>query len=306
MPTLSRLRTAAAVFVFAVAIAAIFRPTVAAQSSSRERTLYVSAVDDKGEPVDGLGPEAFVIREDGARREVLRVSRASEPIDIALLVDNSAATSGKITFIRDAVASFVATIGPGNHIAIVTLADRPTIVTDYTSDPKRLKDAAGRFFPMPGSGATLLDAVAEVSRGLAKREASRAVILPVITDGPEFTNRYSRDVTNLLIEARAALDVVAIGRFEYIEEQGIRERLFLLDEGTRKSGGQHVMLLTPNALDSVMQRIARELSSQYKVVYSRPESLIPPETTEISSARDAITMRGTPSREDGRTQVRTR
>ena len=65
--------------------------------ASRERTLFVSAVDAKGEPVEGLGPDAFVVREDGRRREVLRVSRATEPIDLALLVDNSQAVTDEIT-----------------------------------------------------------------------------------------------------------------------------------------------------------------------------------------------------------------
>ena len=35
---------------------------LSAQSDNRERTLFVSAVDNKGEPVEGLGPDAFVIR----------------------------------------------------------------------------------------------------------------------------------------------------------------------------------------------------------------------------------------------------
>jgi len=46
-----------------------------------------------------------------------------------------------------------------------------------------------------------------------------------------------------------------------------------------------------------MQRLARELTSQYKVVYSRPESLIPPEKIEISSARADVTMRGSLARD---------
>ena len=36
--------------------------------------------DSRGEPVDGLGPTDFVITEDGRRREVLRISKAVEPI----------------------------------------------------------------------------------------------------------------------------------------------------------------------------------------------------------------------------------
>jgi VWFA-related protein len=271
--------------------------TGAQQSSSpRERALFVSAVDKDGEPVTGLGPDAFVVREDGARREVLRVSRATEPIDIALLVDNSTAASDEITFFRDSLSKFVATMAAGNNIAVITLADRPTIALDYTNDPKRLSDAVGRLFPMPQSGMTLLDAIVETSQGLARRETPRAVMVPIITDGIEFTNRYSKDVVAALERVDVALHAVTIGQFSYSEDHGIRERLFLLSDGTAKSGGQQITLLSPHGLDPALQRLARELSSQYKVIYGRPQSLIPPERTEVTSAKPGLKMRGAPAR----------
>jgi len=273
------------------------RTPLHAQRASREQTLYVSAVNDKGEPVDGLGPDAFLIREDGVRREVLRVSRAIEPIDIALLVDNSAAAEEEITFMRDGVSRFDALMAPNNQIALIALADRPTIFVDYTNDPKRLAAGVGRLFSMPMSGATLLDALVETAKGLEKRETPRAVIVPIITDGPEFTNRYYRDVAAEVRKAQAAIHMVSIGTFYHSEEQGIRERSFLLDEGPRTTGGQRISLLTAQALPDTMQRLARELSSQYKVVYGRPESLVPPEKTDVSSARAGITMRGAPARQ---------
>ena len=160
--------------------------------------MFVSAVDREGEPVAGLGPDAFQIREDGVKREVLRVSRATEPIDVAILVDNSAAASDDITFLRSSLSKFVARMAPGNRMAVIALADRPTILVDYTDDTKRLSDAVGRLFPMSQSGMTLLDAIFETTRGLAKRETPRAVIVPVFTDGVEFTNRYSKDIVATL------------------------------------------------------------------------------------------------------------
>jgi VWFA-related protein len=270
--------------------------TSAQNRETRERALFVSAVDKDGEPVSGLGPDAFIVREDGVRREVLRVSRATEPIDIALLVDNSTAASQEITFFREALSKFVAKMAPGNNIAVITLADRPTIVVDYTSDTKRLSDATGRLFPMPQSGMTLLDGILETAQGLARRETPRAVIVPVITDGTEFTNRYSNDVVAALDRVDAALHIVGIGQFIHSEEHGIRERSFLLNDGPAKSGGQYITLLSPHGLDPAMQRLARELSSQYKVIYGRPQSLIPPERTEVSSAKTGVTMRGAPAR----------
>jgi VWFA-related protein len=267
----------------------------AQQTGTRERALFVSAVDADGEPVSGLGPDAFIVREDGARREILRVSRAVEPIDIAVLVDNSAAIQQEVTFIRDGLSKFLASMAPGNNIALIGLADRPTILVDYTSDPKRLSDGVGRIFPMPRSGMTLLDALVETAQGLARRETPRAVIVPIFTDGIEFTNRYSRDVVAALQKAKAPMHAVTIGIFEYSDQHEIRERSFLLS-GLKDTGGQQISLLSPHGLDKALQKLARELSSQYKVIYGRPQSLIPPERTEVSSAKTGVTMRGAPSR----------
>ncbi len=293
----TRLRLAAVLaLVFAVAIVATSRPLVAGQAGARERTLYVSAVDSKGEPVEGLGPDAFVVTEDGRRREVLRVSRAIDPIDVALLVDNSTAARNITNDLRMGLSTFVARMAPANQVAVITLADRPTIVTDYTNDPKKLAEAV-KVFAMPGSGMTLLDALIETSKGLAKRESPRAVIVAVTTDGTEFTNFYSRDVVKALTEASVQLHLVGIGRFLHSEEHSTRERSFLLTEGPRATGGQQITLLAANGLDQTLERLARQLLSQYKVVYSRPESLIPPEKIEVSSARAELTMRGSPARE---------
>jgi VWFA-related protein len=266
------------------------------QAGGRERAMYVSAVDSNGEPVDGLGPDAFVVREDGVRREVLRVSRATEPIDIAILVDNSAAVSDEILFFRDGLSKFVAKMAPGNNLALIALAERPTIFVDYTNDPKRLATGVGRLFPTTQAGMTLLDAIVETTQGLTRRETPRAVILPLITDGVEFTNRYAKDVASTLQREHVAMHAVTVGQFLYTEEHGIRERSFLLDEGPRRSGGQQISLLSPHGVDPALQKLARELSSQYKVIYGRPQSLIPPERTEVSSARTGVTMRGTLAR----------
>jgi len=268
----------------------------AGQAGARDRTMYVSAVDSKGEPVEGLGPDAFIVEEDGRRREILRVSRAADPIDIALLVDNSAAARPAMIDMRTALANFVAKMAPGNQIAVIGLADRPTIITDYTNDPKKLSEAV-KILSMPSSGMTLLDGLFETSKGLGKRETPRAVLVPVVTDGTEFTNYYSKDVVRQMAEAGAQLHLVGIGRFLHSEEHSIRERSFLLTEGPRGTGGSTTTILASTGLDQALQRLARELSSQYKVVYSRPESLIPPEKIDVSSARPDLTMRGSLARD---------
>ena len=279
-----------------LAAAGLLSPDLRAQAASRERTVYVSAVDDKGEPVEGLGPADFVIREDGLRREVLRVSRAIDPIDIALLVDTSASSASAIGSIRDGIRGFVAKMAPQNQVAIIGLADRPTVIVDYTSDATRLEQGVGRLFSQSSSGMTLLDAIVETSTGLRRREAPRAAIVPVITDGTEFTNRHYRDVIAAMTQTGAALHALTIGAFYSISDDTAREREYVLDLGTKETGGQRVTLLADSAIVPALAKLARELSSQYKVVYGRPESLIPSQKTDVTSGRRGVTMRGTPAR----------
>lgn len=287
---------ASALVLAAVAATAPLGSRAAPQTANRERTLYVSAVDEKGEPVEALGPDAFVVREDGRRREILRVSRATEPIDLALFVDNSQAATDEIPFFREALTKFVEAMGSNNRIALIGLAERPTVLVQYTTDATQVTNAIGRIFATAGSGMTLIDALYETSRGLRRREGPRAVFVPVVTDGIEFTNRYSKDVVRELRQSGAALHAVMLGTFSYSDEHSIRERIFLLDDGTKATGGQRITLLAPHGLSAAMQRLARELTNQYKVVYGRPDSLYSADVVEVASARPGITMRGTPER----------
>jgi VWFA-related protein len=267
-----------------------------AAQGAREATMFVSAVDKDGVPVEGLGPDAFIIRADGARREVLRVSRATEPMDVAVLVDNSTAARQTISHLRNALPEFVSRLASSHQVAVIGLSERPTIIVDYTSDIEALSKAVSGIFAQPNSGMTLLDAIAETSQGLSRRDSARAAIVAIITEGPEFTNRYSRDVVARLLEVNAALHVIGVGRFAYSDDHATRERLYVIDDGTKQTVGQRITMLTPNAIESALPKLAAELTSQYKVVYASPETLIRAERVEVSSTRDGVTMRGTPAR----------
>src|SRR5262245_66485919 len=93
--------------------------SLAAQGA--ERVLYVSVVDQKTrEPISGLGPEGMVVKEDGVRREVLRVAPATSQMPIAILVDNSEAATATIPDVRKALATFVRELDGIGPMAIIT------------------------------------------------------------------------------------------------------------------------------------------------------------------------------------------
>ncbi len=161
-------------------------------------------------PITGLGVSDFVIREDGAAREVLRVTPATSPMAVAILVDNTQAATNNIADIRRGLQSFIKALDGVGPVSIIGVADRPTILRDYTTDQKQLRDGADRVFAMPGSGATLLDAVCEISRGLQKREEDRAAMVIVTTENVEFSPRHYKEVLEALARGGAQLHAVVM------------------------------------------------------------------------------------------------
>src|SRR5688500_13668278 len=173
----------------AIAVACALPPVAAAQP--RQAGVYVSVVDGKGDPATGLTADDFRVREDGTAREVLKAGPATEPLTVALLIDDSQAASPALQMIREAVETFIASLAGKAEMTIVSIGERPTIVVDYTTDQKRLQDGAKRVFPRSGAGAYLMDAIVDVSRGMLKRNAARGVIAVLMMENSvEFSNRH--------------------------------------------------------------------------------------------------------------------
>lgn len=278
------------------AVALFISSAVLAQSA--ERVLYVSVWDEKTRaPITGLGPDAFAVREDGLAREVLRVTPATSPMSIAVVVDNSQAATPTIADLRRALAAVVKSLDGLGPVALVSVADRPTILRDYTTDQKQLQDAVGRVFAMPGSGATLLDAVVEVSKGLAKRETDRAAMVIITGENREFSNRHYREVLEELARGGAMMHALVLsGPGGTALDDEARNRASVLDLGPKASGGTREDILTSQAFEVKLQELAAILKSQHRVVYARPQTLIPPEKVAVSAAKPGQVASGAPAR----------
>jgi VWFA-related protein len=279
-----------------LASVAVCAASLPVHAQPRERTLYVSAVDAAGAPVATLAPTDVRVSEDGVAREVLRVAPATDPMQIALLADNTAVVSDQINDYRTALKAFVRKFQPPTEIAYFTFGDRPTVVTEYTTSQDAVLKGIDRLFPQPSAGSYVVDAIADAARGMQKREAARPVIVVVSSDGTEFSNRNHDQVLDLIKAANAQLFVISVhegggNRDAATTDEG-RWRAIVYDRGTRETGGRREILLSSMGLEDALVKLADELLHQYKVVYSRPSTLIPPEKTTVNSARDGVTIRG--------------
>ena len=273
----------------AAACASVF-PAVAQTRPTQQ--IYVSVADSKGNPVTGLGPEAFRVREDGNAREVLSAGPASERLSVALLVDDSQATTGATQFIREAVETFITALAGRAEISVVTFGERPTIIVDYTTDQKRLLDGGKRIFPRAGAGAYLMEAIREVSRGFQKRTTARPVIVVLMMENAvEFSNLHYEQVLNELAAGGAALHVVSLGQPGNSLADEARNRDQVVAMGTERSGGRRDGVLALTAAADKMKQVAEDLKTQYVVTYARPERLIPPEKIDVTVTGPGLTAR---------------
>lgn len=294
-PQMVRRRLSAAAVLIAAFVAGA-PARLGAQAATR--AVYASALDERGAPAPDLHTSDFVVREDKIAREILDVGPALDPMEITLLVDNSQAAEAYVRDYRQALTAFIRAIGANEYgtrhqLSIVTLAERPTINTGYTSDTDLAIKGAQRVFALPGTGTYLLDGIMEVSRGISKRGAHRPVIVAIVTEGPDLSDQPWERVLEPLRASGAALHVIVVGH----EVNQAYDRGMVLERGTRDTGGRRDNILSGSGLTRRMEQVAAELINQYKVTYSRPRTLIPPERVAVSTNTPGLTVRGTPARD---------
>ena len=273
-------------------ILAMLVPANPAWAQATERTVYASVMDKNDAPVTGLSASEFVVREDDAAREVLRVSAATEPMQIAVLVDTSQAMEEHLLDVRTALRAFFKQMSGKHEIALIGLGERPTVLSDYSRDAARLEKAIGSVFSRPGSGTYILDAIVESANGMRRRKAARPHIIVYAARGPEFSERHHQSVIDALRESGATLHTFMLNKpgagMGSREEQELAQAVAT---GTKVTGGRREDLLTPMSLDDRLQSLGNELENQHQVVYARPPRLVPPKSVDVTAKRPSVTVR---------------
>lgn len=280
----------AAAFPIALVAAPQTTPPSAA-AAARTREIYVSVVDRNDAAVPGLTAADFGVREDGVAREVLKAEPATEPMQIVLLVDDSAAADRAIQDLRGALNAFVSKMQNKADIGVVTIGERPTSLVEPTRNVEAVKKAITRIFARPGSGAYFLEAVYDLTRGFQRREVKRPVIVALITEGVEFSSLESKSVLDRLYASRATLHVLSIGRPSDSMSDEVRNRNIVVADGTARTGGRRDQILIENAIPERLNKLGDELLNQYVVTYGVPDALIPPETVNVTVKRPELKAR---------------
>lgn len=257
---------------------------LAAQRMVQQRHAYVSVTDSAGAPATGLKPADFVVREDGIAREVVAVGQAPLPTHMVIIVDD-AELGPLVIEARDALRKFVAGMGtqpaPPN-MALMLIADRPSIVVNFTTSDIAIDRSLSRLFARPGSGAVFLDGVIDAAKALKKAKAARPAIVAFVNDAThEFSDTLHPRVADALKEIGASLWTVELQGQAPPNNLPARERAAVVGDVVGWSGGFNKPVLSPQGLVKAFAEISAAITSRYDITYGSPESMIPPSRLSV-------------------------
>jgi VWFA-related protein len=232
--------------------------------------VFVTVVDAKGRPVNGLGVSDFVVELDGKPQEIVRAEKAQLPPSILMMTDRLGLNSNYTAFdLSKALSDFVKTLrtgAPDSKFALTTF-DGPVVqVTKFTSAPAELDKALGRLSTISPTAA-LLDGMSSAATDLARAPTGRRILLVVVAS-------YRLDQSSLRTDVageQLRMSNASLWAVEVRAETGnfsSQAREETLDTGSKMSGGLRDVVASRSGLGNSCKRFAELILSQYDVTYA--------------------------------------
>ncbi len=228
----------------------------------------VTITDPLNRLVTGLDRENFNLFEGKDLQEIKTFSSEDAPVSIGVIFDMSGSMGSKIERAREAVIEFFRTANPQDDFFMITVADKPEEISDFTSS---VDDIQGRLlYTVPRGRTALLDAIyLGVSKMRQAKYPKRALL--IISDGGDNHSRYTEGEIRSMVK-EADILIYAIGIYDhYFATEEERLGPGLLSDVTELTGGRAFAIDNPNDLADVSTKIGIELRNQYVIGY-RPKN----------------------------------
>lgn len=243
-------------------------------------SLTVTVTSKDGEPVRDLSANHFEIAVDKSPAKIVSWKQEDVPMNIGILFDASSSmwlgtskeSRKRLAILQDALRHFFKHSNPANQYFLLAFNTRPQLLVDWTSDLERLAAKLGDVSPKGGTA--LFDAcylaIDKVQNGPHKK---RALIL--LSDGQDNMSQYTfkqlREVlreTDILVYS---INVDQTGTGPDASTRALEGRDILSDLSS-DSGGELLFQSREWPLVALVERVAKELRSQYTIGIAPTES----------------------------------
>ncbi len=228
----------------------------------------VTITDPMNRLVTGLDKENFALFEGKDQQDIRHFSSEDAPVSLGVIFDMSGSMSSKIERAREAVIEFFKTANPQDEFFMITFADKPEEISDFTQS---IEDIQGKLvYTVPKGRTALLDAIyLGVSKMRQAKYPKKSLL--IISDGGDNHSRYTEGEIKSVVK-EADLLIYAIGIYDrYMSTPEEQLGPALLSDLTELTGGRAFTIDNPNDLADVATKIGIELRNQYVLGY-RPKN----------------------------------
>jgi Ca-activated chloride channel homolog len=243
----------------------------------RRVRLPITVVDKKGQFVPGLTKDDFLVFEDKLGQQIETFSDdlgEAFPLYLAVLMDTSPSTAGKVKFEQESAMNFIHTVvrPRRDRVLFATFDHEINLRQDFT-DKLDLVQRAVFGVKQLGNQTALYDAIWQFCDEKLRSAGGRRVLV-VITDGDDTYSRADMrdaidiaqrtETTIFAISTKAGfLSTVPGVEAGQVKDKGDRDLVTLADE----TGGMAFFTGDMLSLERSFTKISKELRAQYLVTY---------------------------------------
>ena len=244
----------------------------------RRVRLPITVVDKKGQFVPGLTKNDFVVLEDKVPQQIETFSddlSETLPLYVAVLMDTSPSTAGKLKFQQESAMNFIQTVvrPRKDHVLFGTFDDEISLLQDFT-DKLDLLDKAVFSVKKMGKQTALFDAVWQFCDEKMRTVQGRRVLL-LVSDGEDTYSRANlRDAIDIAQRTETTIFAISTKAGFLATVPGV-EAGQVADKKDRdlqtlaeETGGMAFFTGDMLSLERSFSKISKELRAQYLVTYN--------------------------------------
>jgi VWFA-related protein len=244
---------------------------------TRRVRLPITVTDKKGNFVPGLTKSDFFISEDKVPQTIETFSddlAQTTPLYIAVLLDTSPSTAGKLKFQQESAMNFIQTVVKPrkDRVLFGTFDDQITLVQDFT-DKLDLLDKAVYGIKNMGKQTALFDAVWQFCDEKMRSVPGRRVLL-IVTDGEDTYSRANlRDAVDIAQRTETTIFTIStkagfLSTVPGVEAGQVADKKDKdLQTLAEETGGMAFFTGDMLSLERSFTKISKELRAQYLVTY---------------------------------------
>jgi Ca-activated chloride channel homolog len=243
-------------------------------------TLDAAVLDNKGQFIPGIPPQAFRVLEDNVPQKIQKVDIGQAPMTVALLIE----FSGKFQPLYGAAWfqtlqlswGFASTLKPDDYLAVIAYDIKPEILSDFTTNRQQTQEALHRLTIPAWQEANLFDALTDTADRMSGIEGRKAIL--VLTSGIDTFSKITFDKARKSLQ-EAGVPVYAISLMQFQRtiadsRMGPVQRMDFLQADnelrtfSKETGGRAFFPRFEGEYAGIFQDIQQALRNEYVITYT--------------------------------------